>query len=60
MVAIQDLRVGMFIHLDLGWMSHPFPLSSFKIGSVEQIEIIRGLGQKQVRWSPERSDEAVA
>ncbi|HSI50757.1 MAG TPA: HD domain-containing phosphohydrolase [Ideonella sp.] len=60
MVAIQDLRVGMFIHLDLGWMSHPFPLSSFKIASVEQIEIIRGLGQKQVRWSPERSDEAVA
>jgi HD-GYP domain-containing protein (c-di-GMP phosphodiesterase class II) len=52
----QDLRIGMFVHLDGGWMSHPFPLSSFKIGSAEQIETIRSLGLKQVRWSPERSD----
>ncbi|MFZ2990721.1 HD-GYP domain-containing protein [Ideonella sp.] len=56
-VAIADLRVGMFIHLDVGWMSHPFPLSSFKITSLDQIETIQGLGLRQVRWSPERSDE---
>jgi putative nucleotidyltransferase with HDIG domain len=56
MVAVEDLRVGMFVHLDVGWMSHPFPLSSFKISSMEQIEVIRGLGMKQLRWSPERSD----
>lgn len=55
-VEIQDLQVGMFIHLDLGWMAHPFPLSSFKISSSDQIETIRGLGLKRVRWSPERSD----
>ena len=42
MVAVEDLRVGMFVHLDVGWMSHPFPLSSFKISSIEQIEVIRG------------------
>ena len=46
----------MFVHLDVGWMSHPFPLSSFKITSVEQIATIRSLGVEQVRWSPERSD----
>lgn len=57
-VSVQDLRVGMFIHLDLGWMSHPFPLSSFKISSTEQIETIRALGLKEVRWNPERSDPA--
>lgn len=56
MVAVEDLKVGMFVHLDVGWMSHPFPLSSFKISSLEQIEVIRGLGMKQLRWSPERSD----
>ena len=55
-VEIQELRVGMFIHLDLGWMSHPFPLSSFKISSAEQIETIRSLGLPRLRWSPERSD----
>jgi HD-GYP domain-containing protein (c-di-GMP phosphodiesterase class II) len=52
----QDLRIGMFVHLDGGWMSHPFPLSSFKIASTEQIETIRSLGLKHLRWSPERSD----
>jgi HD-GYP domain-containing protein (c-di-GMP phosphodiesterase class II) len=55
-VEPQDLRIGMFIHLDGGWMSHPFPLSSFKITSAEQIGTIRSLGLKRVRWSPERSD----
>lgn len=55
-VETEQLRVGMFIHLDLGWMSHPFPLSSFKITSAEQIETIRSLGLPRLRWSPERSD----
>src|SRR5437667_11953679 len=52
----EALRVGMFIHLDVGWMGHPFPLSSFRIGSIAQIEIIRTLGLKRVRWSPEHSE----
>jgi hypothetical protein len=55
-IAVQDLRVGMFVQLDGGWLSHPFPLSNFKIGSAEQIRTIRGLGLKQVRWVPEKSD----
>lgn len=55
MVSVQELKVGMFVHLDLGWMSHPFPLSSFRITSPQQIETIRGLGLHQVRWAPEKS-----
>ena len=55
-IEVEALRVGMFIHLDVGWMAHPFPLSSFRIASVEQIDTIRGLGLKCVRWSPEHSD----
>lgn len=51
-----QLRVGMFIELDLGWMAHPFPLSSFKITSEQQIETVRGLGLKQVRHFPGKSD----
>jgi putative nucleotidyltransferase with HDIG domain len=57
-IAVQDLRVGMFVQLDGGWLSHPFPLSSFRIGSAQQIDTIRGLGLKQVRWVPEKSDLA--
>jgi putative nucleotidyltransferase with HDIG domain len=59
-IDVHDLQIGMFIHLDLGWMSHPFPLSSFKITNTEQIATIRSLGLTQVRWSPERSDLAPA
>lgn len=54
-IDIDNLRVGMFIHLDLGWWAHPFALSSFLIVSSEQIATIRGLGLKRVRWSPEKS-----
>jgi len=56
LIDVTQLRVGMFIHLDLGWMSHPFPLSSFKLSSEEQLLILRRLGLKQVRWSPGKSD----
>ncbi|MDP3222768.1 MAG: DUF3391 domain-containing protein, partial [Rubrivivax sp.] len=54
-IAVEDLRVGMFIQLDGGWLSHPFPLSSFRIASPDQIETLRGLGLRQIRWVPEKS-----
>jgi putative nucleotidyltransferase with HDIG domain len=56
LIEVQKLRVGMFIHLDVGWMAHPFPLSSFKISSADQIATIRGLGKASIRWSPDKSD----
>jgi len=51
-IPVEDLRVGMFVHLDLGWMQHPFALSSFRIQSPDQIATIRGLGLGRVRWDP--------
>lgn len=60
-IDVASLRVGMFVHLDLGWLSHPFPLSSFRISSDEQIATIRALGLRRVRWSSAQSElEAVA
>jgi HD-GYP domain-containing protein (c-di-GMP phosphodiesterase class II) len=59
-IATADLKVGMFVHLDLGWMSHPFALSSFRIADAAQIASIRALGLARVRWSPEQSDAAAA
>lgn len=52
LIDVDALKVGMYIHLDLGWMRHPFPLSNFRIGSEDQIAVLRKLGLKQVRWSP--------
>lgn len=60
MIDIDALRVGMFVHLDMGWMSHPFPLGSFKVTSAEQMATIRTLGLKRLRWSPQQSDPVEA
>ena len=54
-VGIEELQVGMFVHLDLGWWAHPFALSSFVVSTPEQISTIRGLGLKTLRWSPDKS-----
>ena len=56
LIDVDELRVGMFVHLDMSWMSHPFPLGSFKIASAEQIATIRSLGVRRVRWSPTLSE----
>ena len=56
-VDVACLKLGMYIELDLGWMAHPFPTGSFKISSDKQIDIIRGLGLKQIRYIPGKSDE---
>jgi HD-GYP domain-containing protein (c-di-GMP phosphodiesterase class II) len=55
-IEIKQLRPGLFIELELGWMSHPFPSGSFKISSQKQIEIIRSLGLTRVRYVPGKSD----
>jgi len=55
LIDVQALRVGMFVHLDVGWMKHPFPLSSFRITSAAQVATIRSLGLRTVRWSPQQS-----
>ena len=55
-VDITQLRVGLFVELDVGWMSHPFPSGSFKISSQKQIDAIRGLGLARVRFVPAKSD----
>ena len=57
-VSVEELKIGMFVHLDLGWMSHPFPRSSFRLESAEQIQVIRDLGLSQLRWDPARSQLA--
>ena len=56
MIEVHKLRIGMFVHLDLGWMDHPFPLNRFKISSDSQIEQIKGLRLRQVKVLAALSD----
>lgn len=46
----------MFVQLDLGWMNHPFPVSSFRIATVEQLASLRTLGVAHLRVVPDKSD----
>jgi len=58
-LTLDQLRVGQYVHIDLKWFEHPFAFSHFKIKSEDQIQIIRSLGLKSVRFSPELSDESL-
>ncbi|MBS1156313.1 MAG: metal-dependent phosphohydrolase [Proteobacteria bacterium] len=53
----EQLCLGLFIHLDLSWMDHPFTFSSFKIKSADQIETLQHLGLEKIRYSPTKSDQ---
>lgn len=55
-VTMAELRVGLYIILDLPWFRHPFAFSHFKIKSEEQIRMIRELGLARVRYDPALSD----
>lgn len=50
-----QLRIGLYIYLDMGWMDHPFPVSSFEIRTEEQLHKLRALGLSKIRYSPEKS-----
>ena len=56
-VSMDQLRIGLYVHLDLKWFEHPFAFNNFKIKDEEQIAIIRSLGLKKVRYDPARSDQ---
>jgi putative nucleotidyltransferase with HDIG domain len=54
-IDLSQLKIGMFVYLDMGWMDHPFPVSNFKISNQSQIDTIRSLGIDRIRFAPEKS-----
>lgn len=57
-VTLEQLRIGLYVHLDLKWFEHPFAFNNFRIKSEDQIATIRGLGLKTIRYDPSRSEAA--
>jgi len=55
-ITVDQLQIGLYVYLDLGWMDHPFSFNNFKIRTAEQIRTIRSLGLKKLRWNPDKSD----
>ncbi|MBZ0105641.1 MAG: DUF3391 domain-containing protein [Sulfuricella denitrificans] len=54
-VMPEQLCIGLYVHLDLSWMDHPFSFSSFKIKNSDQLETLRQLGLKRIRIEPVKS-----
>lgn len=55
-VDAHQLRPGIFIELDLGWLAHPFLSSRFRIANPKQIQTIIGLKVERVRCVKNLSD----
>jgi putative nucleotidyltransferase with HDIG domain len=55
-ILLEQLQVGLYVHLDLKWFEHPFAFSHFKIKSQEQIHQLRSLGLRKIRIDPALSD----
>ena len=55
-VPAGELRIGLYVFVDLPWFLHPFTLNSFRIASEEQIAELRSLNLKRYRYDPARSE----
>lgn len=51
-VSCDELKIGLYVFIDLPWFSHPFTLNSFRIGSDEQILLLQSLGVQRFRYAP--------
>ena len=55
-INLSELRLGHYVILDLGWMAHPFPRSSFLVTSERELDTLRSLKIKRVRVDLSRSE----
>ena len=55
-IDLTDVRVGHYVILNLGWMAHPFPRSSFLITTERELDTLRSLKLKRVCIDPTRSE----
>lgn len=56
-VSPDQLRIGLYVYVDLLWFLHPFTLNNFRISSEEQIAQLRALKLQRFRYDPERSED---
>ncbi len=59
LIAIDQVKIGMFIKLDLSWLEHSFATGAFKITKQQQIQELLALNLKHIRYFPSKSDLAL-
>ncbi|AOE87829.1 HD-GYP domain-containing protein [Pseudomonas sp. TCU-HL1] len=52
----EQLCIGLYIQLELGWWEHDFAFSNFKVKDEAQIRSLQALGLQRLRYDPSRSD----
>ncbi|MCO6059665.1 DUF3391 domain-containing protein [Pseudomonas sp. MOB-449] len=52
----EQLCIGLYIQLELGWWEHDFAFSNFKIKDAAQIRALQALDLQCLRYDPSRSD----
>lgn len=55
LIHISQLRVGLFIYLDLDWSEHPFMFRAFLIKNIQQLNTLKKLGLETIAYDPNRS-----
>lgn len=51
----SQLRVGVYVIIELPWFSHPFVLNQFKISDESQLKELRALGLSRYRYDPDQT-----
>jgi putative nucleotidyltransferase with HDIG domain len=54
-IDVSQLRIGLYVYLDMSWLAHPFSVNNFIIDDASQIATIRSLGIARIRYAPEKS-----
>lgn len=56
LVHIDQLRIGVFVSLDVPWIDHPFLVNSFLIKNEKQLRTLREMGLQMIAYDPTRSE----
>jgi putative nucleotidyltransferase with HDIG domain len=54
-IDVEQICIGIFVHLDILWVEHALPLSNFKLKNQAHIDAIKRLGLYKIRVDPSRS-----
>lgn len=55
-IVPAQLRIGLYVRLQLDWLEHPFNFNQFKITKQDQIDTLRSLGLEKILIDMKRSD----
>ena len=59
-IKVNNLELGMYVHIPIPWYDHPFLTNQFAIKSQEDLASIKELGLQEVEYDPAQSTRITA